>query len=624
MAEGVFSRYWDYFFSGGPGQILAIAAVLAVMAGLGLIGCAVAGRRGLPEGHVIYGWAVACFAFTGLGVLASVPFHWVAGGLLAGAGGAGALAYKRKRWPLPPGAWRAVILASPLLVMASAMVASQWDEFSHWVPTMRWVFENHDFPRGEGVVTGGAFPGYPYNWIFLPYLSSLAGGRFLENAGGLFNPLLLIAFGFVALRAALIGAGRDPARPQGWTLAALAVMAGTLLNPTFVQKIVLTAYSDPSTAVCVGFGAFLGWRVLEALAAGDREGAFSLAWQFGLVLAVLINIKQANLVLGVIILFGYGVVALRDPAIRVSDAIRMLPAMALPAVAMYGLWRYHLLTELSAKSEAVLRPIETWNWEILDKIVLAMLSVASKKGVFFGLMLAAVGFALRGLWRCRGPFDRLSILIAALFLGYNTFLLFVFIAQFGKYDAARVASYWRYNMHLGLLAVLFGAYGLGLLWRRWGEGRDWILRLAWVPVALILIAPVGFAYKLRFDLEPRIRHYRLVGAEAATVLPEKAVVTIMDPHGTGESAVITRYEIGLGRSLPGYMGQYHWATEEVYHEHLATHPYTHMITHTVNPALRAILAGHELEEGRSYLFERKDEGWRHLKTWAHPEGMKRL
>ena len=32
-----------------------------------------------------------------------------------------------------------------------------------------------------------------------------------------------------------------------------------------------------------------------------------------------------------------------------------------------------------------------------------------------------------------------------------------FVTHFTEYDALRAASYWRYNHHLGLLAVIFGA-----------------------------------------------------------------------------------------------------------------------------------------------------------------------
>ncbi|MBT4934864.1 MAG: hypothetical protein HOL66_09780 [Rhodospirillaceae bacterium] len=42
----------------------------------------------------------------------------------------------------------------------------------------------------------------------------------------------------------------------------------------------------------------------------------------------------------------------------------------------------------------------------------------------------------------RTPFDRLAIIVAAVFLGHNLFLLFAYVSTFGKFDALRAASYW--------------------------------------------------------------------------------------------------------------------------------------------------------------------------------------
>jgi len=63
----------------------------------------------------------------------------------------------------------------------------------------------------------------------------------------------------------------------------------------------------------------------------------------------------------------------------------------------------------------------------------------------------------------RTRFDRLAIIAATVFLGHNLFLFFAYISIFGKNDALRAASYWRYNMQLGMIGVAFSTYGLAVL-----------------------------------------------------------------------------------------------------------------------------------------------------------------
>ena len=146
-----------------------------------------------------------------------------------------------------------------------------------------------------------------------------------------------------------------------------------------------------------------------------------------------------------------------------------------------------------------------------------MLIVLSKKGAYLALVVVIVAFGLRGFWRSQTPFDRFAALIAMVVLGYNTFLLFAYVTTFGKFDALRAASYWRYNMHLGALVVAFAGYGGAQLWHQKLAGRFDIRRLAWLPIALVVIAPFGFAHKLRFDRTPMTVHIRDVGAAVAEI-----------------------------------------------------------------------------------------------------------
>jgi hypothetical protein len=611
------SHYLDYFFADG-GQIVTLVTTLGVWAALTSLGGLVGGRERLREGDTFYGWAAVCLVFTALGVTFVAPFKALAWVVFIGAPVAGVILYRRERRLFSPGVVKLVLLAAPLLLLTSAKGVSEWDEFSHWVPTARFLAETHGFPWAEMSATGGAFPAYPYNWPLLGYLANRLAGGYVENAGGVLNTLLLLTFSLVVIRLVLLGAGRDENESRGWGLCAAAVLASTLFNPTFAQKVALTAYADASSAVAMGLGAVLGWLMLEALAGNDARRARSLAWQFGLVMVVLVNIKQANPVLVVMVVGGIGLAGLRDPAVRLGDLALMLPPMLVPALLMYGLWRYHVVTELPG-AEAVLLPFAQWNIHVIPQILLQMLVVAAKKGVYFAIMAVAVGCAVRGLIRFRGAFDRLAIIVGGAFLGYNAFLFFIFVAQFGEYDALRVASYWRYNMHLGLMSVAFGAYGSAVLWKRTLGGRPIQRAVVWLPVIMVLVAPLAFAKKVRFDLEGLKPHYQRVGTHLTEVVPKGSQILILDPRGTGESGVMTKYRLGPRRDeLRGYLAAFHdTSADAIRRVARPSGGLTHILVHSQTDAVREGLAI-DLPLGASHLLEKSgDDGWRIVHSWPY-------
>ena len=59
---------------------------------------------------------------------------------------------------------------------------------------------------------------------------------------------------------------------------AVAGLAVTLVNPTFVQKVVLTSYADTSTSVVSGFCLILFWHLLECLSNGNRKEAKAIRY----------------------------------------------------------------------------------------------------------------------------------------------------------------------------------------------------------------------------------------------------------------------------------------------------------------------------------------------------------
>lgn len=612
------AQFLNYFIGDGS-QWVILASSIVVWFGLMVIGAAVGGRGRLEEGDFLVGWAVAVAAFTVPGVFLGAPFTPILWLIAALAAVAVVIRWRREGRAVPSGALRLLILGLPLLLLASARMGSEWDEFSQWIPASRFMLEDDSFPVGDASTMGGTFSGYPYGWLFLGFMANRLGGQFVESAGAVFNVLLLFTFGLAAVRLWFQGAGREAPSRRGWIMCAFAILAGTLLNPTFVQKVVLTFYADTASGVAVGVGGVLAWMIVGALADDDTRRARRLAWQFGLVMVVLVNVKQANLVLFILLLGAAGIAALRDPAIRLTNFLRLLPAMVLPAIMIYGVWRYHVLVTLPTRAEAVFLPFEAWNLHILGDIFFRMLVVAGKKGVYFGLMAVAVAFGIRGLVRCATPFDRLALIVGGVFLGYNAFLYLIFVTQFGEYDALRVASYWRYNLHLGPLAVVFAAYGLGVVWRKHLADRPWPRALVLLPIALVLIAPMVFAKKLRFDLEQPKPFYRSVAAELPGLLPEGSRTFLLDPLGSGQSMVLSRYGLWNRRTeLVSYFSAFHGNSAANIRNAVTQIRATHILVHSVTPAMPEIL-GVPLVKGESYLLAEREGSWRIVHTWQRSE-----
>ncbi len=609
--------YLGNFFE-HSGQIVSFGTAAAVWLGLTALGAVVGGRHRVREATVLYGWAVVSFAFTTLGVFTPVPFTYVAAGLAGLAVVAGVVTVRRGEALLPEGSLRIALLAAPLLVLVSAMAASQWDEFSHWLISPRLVLTLDTLPDDSNKHLGGSLAAYPYGWHVITYLVSRLAGRLVENAGALVNVFLLLTFGLVAVRLIREGLGRgDEATKPGWGLLALGALLATLLNTTFVQKIVLTSYADTPTAVCVGFGAVLGWRMLDALARGKPDAANRLALQIGLVMLVLVNLKQATVVLFALVVGAVLLAGLRDPAIRVRDLAKTVPALILPAIVIYGVWRYYVTTALSG-AELAVRPFDQWHIDLIGQILWKMLVVFSKKGAYLALMVVAVGFAVRAMIRFRTPFDRLAVIVGAVFIGYNAFLLFAYVSTFGQNDALRVASLWRYNMHLGPLGVAFAAYGLGMLWKNRVPGRFKEKRLAWLPVVLILIAPLVFAHKLRFDKHPPVPHFRAVGADVAKIIKPDDKLFIVDPQGSGESAMITRYELVATAAFKGYMGAFHPRTLATFRTIFHERDFSHVLVHSWTSEVLQVL-GMELKDHASTLLKSDGKGgWTVQGTWNKP------
>jgi len=608
----------------GPDQAVVLGAAAVAFVLLAALGRAAAGPRALPEATIIFGWSAAAAVFLVPAVLFGVGFAatgWAALGL-----GAAALSWLavRREMPVAPILARAAIVALPLLLIAAAHRASEWDEFSHWAGAVRYLVEKNALPTRADPEHGLILPAYPFAFPILGAIISQIAGRFNEAAGAVANVVLLLGYGALAVRLAAIGAGRATGRTEtsplpfaAWTAAAFAVAAGTILNPSFVQKIVLTNYADTSTGVVAAFAGVLAWFAIEALAEGRDDDARALAWQLGLAGMLFVAIKPVNLGILVLVFASAAVVALRDPAIKPGKLLALVPAAVAPPILMHVLWRYHVSVSLGGTGEVALMPASQWMLGEAPAILLRMATIAAKKGVYFGLMLVAVGLALRALWRCRNPLDRFALIAVLPFLGYNAFLLFAYIAIFGEFDGLRAASFWRYNMHLSLLGAAFFAYLAGVLWRRFRAERPLPRAVGTGVLVLVIALPIALAPKLRFDLEPPKPHFRAVAEALNGVVPREARLLVFDVGGSGESGVITFYHLRRADSRLSYASAFHAIDLAKIKKLFADDPPDFALVHS-GADLVAAATGLTLGEGESFLLRRVDGKWSVVNRWPYP------
>lgn len=611
-----------------PGFLIGLVGVALWCLVFAVLGGAWFGRARVAELDIACGFGLVCLVFTVLGVATPLRFTYIAYGLLAASVPLAVLVYRRDGRLIEVAGLMIVALSAPLILLITDMVPSQWDESVTWLPNARFLFDHDGFPTRQNPNLLSGYPAYPYGIPTVAYLASRITGRFVENAAALFNVVLFLCLAlsvakFVAAALAndqeqptlLAGAsGGSPAR-LSWALCAVGTLGVTLLNPTFVGKLVFTAYSDPSSAVLVGLGGLAMLHLLEAVAEGDGPRVRRLAWQFGLIAAALVNIRPANLVLVVALAAGALIAGWRESRVATLDIVRsLILPMALPVV-IYLSWRLHVADNIKA-GEITILAIANWRLDLFADVIARMALIASKKGGYFTVMLVAVFFAIRAMRGVHGPFDRLAVITAAVFVIYNGFLLFTYLTVFGEYDALRAQSYWRYNTHLGGLCVLFGAYGLARAWRARVPAR-FTARLRWAPIVLLLLMPFVFAKKIRFDHDPIKIHVRAVGESLARTLKPNHRLAVVDETHNGEYEVILRYAVSrvapIAASITSYDKRPAAAIRRTIDERKASHVWIHVAT----PKAQAVV-GVALSPGASHLLKRgPGSGWQLERSWPY-------
>jgi hypothetical protein len=520
----------------------ALVPILVCVAAGSVIG----NRFRWPGADMLVGFGLFTSLFAVLAVITRVALSW----LMVSLGIASLVALLiRRQFPGGRSTWIAVALLSPMLLKAAVQEPVAWDDFWNWLPSAAYEFFRNSLPWPDLPPSLSIFPGYPQGMPLIIAAASFIAGRFVESAGPVINVLLLGASSALladALTAVLVRQGRLHATEPPAVLVATAVLVTTLLNPGLDGSIVLSSLADAGTMVAVGALGLFGIEILARLSIKDSANVEELAWRFGLVGAMLVNLKQANPILLALVTLGLILISLRDPAIPRRRAILQLPRMLGPGILLFAVWRWYVAHNLP-DGEQNFRPLASWNFAALRSAFASIDVYIADAPLFHALMwsvtTAGVFFLFR-FPRKPGEAQWLAIVGATVWLGYNAFLVIVYLGAMSTSDAHGAADYWRYTQHVALLGLCVPAMALVRApWPAWMNRQNVVATLALVLLAVC----VPF---LRSDFRNSRgaawhRFLRGAVAEMRPMLPPGSRVVIVSftfPNST-PFGVAVRYEL---------------------------------------------------------------------------------
>lgn len=591
----------------------AFFAVLVVMSACAVLGAAVGVRERNAGGDMIVGIGLAGGLLALWGV-AGLRLSWGMG--LVGILVLAAFVSSMRRGTMPGGLTAGVLLImAPFLLVAAGAIATMWDDFSQWLPNAAYVYR-YDYLPAPGLPESlSRWPAYPYTMPFIVAASSWLTGRFLESAGPTANVALLAVFGAMLMEAMLTG--RATQRRMRWAAAGTGAALATILNPSFDAGVVYTSYSDVATAVVTAACALFGASLVTALTEERAEEARGLAWRFGFAAVALLNLKQANLVILVLIVAALAYLAVLSGRAVSGAALRLTPRMLLPPAAFYAIWRSYVAAHLTG-GEMRFGSFSQWNFDVIGTTLSEIARLMAERPLFYTLMYAVAVWGLLVLRRPDTPVRRLLVVSSLVWLGYNAFLILIYLGAMTRAEASAAADYWRYAPHVGLLGLsalaLRVADAVGSVVGR----RTWMLApavsLALVPAAALMEPPVK-AWRM---------HFRQVGLESAALLPDGAQVAIHGAHFSDPMGIAICYDLS-GQGLPadrGIRGHIVWHGEQL--PELMENARRGILTHIVLTDYVWPMDWAERDLGlprldhETALFAWAGTTWRKLRSWPTP------
>jgi hypothetical protein len=480
-----------------PEDLLGLAATWCVAVILMLAGAISTGRRMPPEIQISAGWGMLCLVLTAWGVLVPLNLAIPATGFVFIA--LSVLTFRHRR-PSPV-AWRTLgrtlVVTLPLWLVMAPIQPSQPDTWLNLLPNAFYLVDWGRLPSAGLPPSYSYLPAAPYNTQFLSYLGSLVLPDYPAAGMSLMNVLLMLTSGVLLGRAVTMTSVKtNDVLP--WGVIAGGVVIAMLLNPGFVPRFHLSAYGETALAVT---GVVAAWLLVTAQGELAENGRLAgILPATGLVLAAMINAKQSGIGLVTATAGAAIVTSVAEGGRQLRGMLRLIGLAILPALGLYALWRYHVL--VAGIGELKPLPLAQWNWAKIPAIFASAGEVIAAKPVYFGCAtLALVAWPVLLLRQGWTPSTRLLTYFVAVFLLYNGFLLLMYIGLFPGGMSIEAHSFFRYNTHLALVLSL----SLALAARDLGIGR-WLVGnrarvVGRIALATAVLAPLVYAYRLRFDLD---------------------------------------------------------------------------------------------------------------------------
>lgn len=535
--------------------LIATIVVAFGFFGLGRLVAAPQGREAFAPSGIVFdiaaGWGVATAVMV-LSALAGIslsPIGWLL--LIGGVVSAFVLrAGDKERIEALRLATVVLLLCLPLLLIAAVTPPILYDEFGHWLPNARFVFDFGILPSEVHPNHWSDIPAYPYGGPFVNDLASLIVGQWVDTPSKLLTVMLYGLFGLALIDE--IGKDQGGRLPLG--MVAVGVALVTLLNPTFDPRIALTAYMDSPSGVLAGLEGLAVWRALSAWTEGEQKAARLWFFRGGYVALAMLSTRDTNIVLLAGIWLGLIVAALpslrRQPIAALKGGV---PLVALPTAGLALWWIYRAIASLPTPIPIL--PFDQWHWDAAAKLLTSFFGGRLSNHPVLGgaALLVCLVVACGGYWilRYRSAKERSLVIIAAMTTPvWILFLLWSYVASASVEDAAIAISLWRYLGELGPLALLISIPLLRpvvqALQSGSGNGRN-LLRLVGITAAVVMIGvPIAFPAHWRNDCTfPDIAAARGVAQLVGAKLDTASVTLLLHPEEAAWLATAVRYALKL-------------------------------------------------------------------------------
>lgn len=465
-----------------------------------------------------------------------VPLHLSLGIGLAGGIGMLALAgANREHRQVLRAIGIAFLAVAPVALAAASFPAVQYDEFSHWLPNARYLYDQGWLPTFHTPNIQSGKQGYPIGVPYVTFAVSAIQGVW-DDAGPKAFPVALAALFAIVLAAVCTKSDAPRA-----SVIAVATLFATLANPFFDPRLSITSYADVPTAFMLAASVYALTRAFE-----DEIETASWIARASMAAFALIQIRETNIVFLIVMalslpLFEVLTAPRDDLVARIRRSLLLAAAFLAAPLAGYLVWRLHLAAH-SIGAGMPSRAFAEWDWSAPGVVIASLagerlvknpLAGAAAIALHAALIVAAIVY-----WGRISPGVRRLLATSLLLLAAQAGLLtFAYMAVFSREEVVRAASAWRYAAQLGPLVLL--AVATLVPWQRLRPAflaPATALRSSRVtPIVLLAVFAVQLPFTSRWRIDCLYPHVRPGYETLVTLLsrvPPKAPVTVVNAADT--------------------------------------------------------------------------------------------